>query len=174
MNILPASKQAWLTFALFPIKAIAIIVPIWVIIISGQSYYVREAYYRTTGLAMWGDALCVPIFIAAAIVQYFAGRRSAAVTNIVFAIGVAIGWVLLLRCVGWRGHKPSETILHFLCLPVTQLKQDVKLGREAIVGKVARPSRRRVWISQAKRLRCSEKQREGRRESCELLRRVRR
>jgi hypothetical protein len=103
VNILPRTKQEWFGFAMFPFKAFAVIAPIWVIVLSRQSYYLREAVFNgAVGYTFfWGDALGVAAFIVAAIFQLFSGQRRRALTSmLIAAAAIAIGWFLLVPLYG--------------------------------------------------------------------------
>jgi hypothetical protein len=102
VNILPRTRLEWFGFVLFPFKAYAVIVPIWIIVLSHQSYYLREAVFNgVVGYAFFGgDALCVAAFFVAAIIQFFCRQRRAALMSILFAGAIVISWFLLLPMCG--------------------------------------------------------------------------
>jgi len=96
MNILPASRQEWLSFLLFPFKAYAVIVPIWLLISTHESFYVRDAQTEATEYILAGYALCVLVFFFAALIQFFTHYRRAALMSIIFAAATFIVLAFLL------------------------------------------------------------------------------
>ena len=62
--------------------------------------FARGAYNGATTCIMWGDALCAVVFLLAAIIQFLRLQRRAGSTSILFAIGITVGWFLLLPLCG--------------------------------------------------------------------------
>jgi O-antigen/teichoic acid export membrane protein len=96
MNFFPHTKQEWLSHLLFPFRAYVVIVPIWAVIQRYETFYVREEQMRAAGLILAGYAICVLVFIFAAVIQFIAHQRRSAWTSIAFAVGSFITLYFML------------------------------------------------------------------------------
>lgn len=96
MSITPVSKQKWLNVLLFPLKAYVIIIPVWGVIQTQESFHVREAQSDAAHYLLWIYALSIPIFILAAIVQFFAHHQRPAIENALFAVAALAASLFLL------------------------------------------------------------------------------
>ena len=104
MKILPATKADWFGLALFPFKVFAVIVPIWMFISAQAPAVVLEAQMDAGEYIILGYALCVPVFIIAAVIQVFAYQWRAALVSIIFAaVTIFLLVTLLPMCAIARG-----------------------------------------------------------------------
>jgi hypothetical protein len=95
MRVLPASRQDWLQFLLFPLRTYVLITPVclyaWsrlpgvLSVITPAVGYIEAAY-----------ALCVPIFVGAGLVQLATHHRRSAHVSFAFAVGASVTLFFLL------------------------------------------------------------------------------
>jgi hypothetical protein len=99
MHILPASRQAWFSLLLFPFRVYVVIVPIWFCLVITDADRPRFGLENSAGYLLLVYAICILFFFLAAVVQFVAHWRRAALTSIAFAVGSAVVFAILLPVV---------------------------------------------------------------------------
>lgn len=99
MRVLPASKQERFSLLLIPFKVYVIIVPVWFIFVTTDADNPRFGLAEPAGYLLLAYVICIPFFILAALIQFVARWRRAALTSIAFALAAVMFFAILLPVV---------------------------------------------------------------------------
>jgi hypothetical protein len=81
---------------LFPFKAYVIIIPVWAIVQSQETFYLRDAQSDITIYILAIHSASFFVFVFAAIVQFIAHHRRSAIGNALFALVAFLGLLVSL------------------------------------------------------------------------------
>ncbi|HXC99180.1 MAG TPA: hypothetical protein VN048_07550 [Verrucomicrobiae bacterium] len=96
MRLFPLSSREKWGLLLFPFKAYVIIVPVWALVLKAEPFYVRAELLQATNCVLEGYALCVPVFILAALIQFLKRQKFTAATSLMFGMATFIILLFLL------------------------------------------------------------------------------
>jgi hypothetical protein len=86
MRVLPANRESWFGLLLYPFKAFVVIGPLCFFIWLALHGPVKGARTEAGVPVVVGLLLCIPVFILAALIQFIAHRRTAAIVSLGFAV----------------------------------------------------------------------------------------
>jgi hypothetical protein len=88
MRIFPRTGQEWLSFLLFPFRAYVVVAPmcllVWLSVTQGD--LIRGGRAEAALPVALGLMICLAVFVLAALIQFIARRRDAALASFWFAL----------------------------------------------------------------------------------------
>lgn len=100
MKVLPANRDAWFALLLFPFMAFVLVGPLCFFVWLALTEEPRGHWGANAEAALpvaVGLLVCIPVFILAAMIQFIARRRSAAVESLGFGLmAIVILWFWIL------------------------------------------------------------------------------
>ena len=99
MHLIPHTRQEWLRLLVFPFRAFVLVAPagLFIWLSATEGHRIRGARGEAALPVALGLMICVGVLLVAALVEFIARRRDAALVNVGFATAaflVSVAWVL--------------------------------------------------------------------------------